>query len=657
MKMDNRKNEHLCLDENIWSRMGDEIEPMIQRANAACRNQFVFTHPWDMEYCDDPITFTGKIDWTYCYKGDPEWAFMINRQRFMAELGIAYAVSGDETYVKHWKRIFHEWVEANRETSIHKYTWRKIDTGIRLTNWLKGYRCICRSNNWTHEDDMFFREQIDEHVTFLSASFTPFDYQSNWGFLETNGLVQGAFFLEDETTDLWIEKAIARLEKMITLQIDRDGMQKEQSPMYHHEVLPSLLDISITFRRSHASVPSFIDCAANRMLTAYYQIMKPNGHQPMLGDSDDTDIRSTLGIGAVLFNRPDLRKLTSENCPFDVLWYFGQSGLRIYETMKQHSPTQTSIHLEDSGITVFRTGWEHDDHYLLFDHGSMGQVNKGHGHDDNLHLEMFASGRELLIDGGRYTYCEGQERAYFKSSHRHNTVTVDGYDASEYEETWKWKKAAEPIDQKALFTEHYQFAQAGHTGFWRLASPVHVTRKVIHIPDAYDIVIDCFMSEGKHDYTQHFHFPENTPIENDSVKLMTDVTNGENMIIFPFNVPNEIELGEGCTSRPYNKMTKHPHIEVTYKQRQTFAAPFMIIPPGDENRVTITKQQVYHINGEEKKDIDVVAYEMNLEKRTDIVICSLSGNDSFLVGDYQVCGELILIKAAYTEQVEICSII
>src|SRR5699024_6818834 len=87
MKMDNRKNEHLCLGENIWSRMGDEIEPMIQRADAACRNQFVFTHPWDMEYCDDPITFTGKIDWTYCYKGDPEWAFMINRKRFMAELG------------------------------------------------------------------------------------------------------------------------------------------------------------------------------------------------------------------------------------------------------------------------------------------------------------------------------------------------------------------------------------------------------------------------------------------------------------------------------------------------------------------------------------------------------------------------------------------
>src|SRR5699024_3218522 len=124
------------------------------------------------------------------------------------------------------------------------------------------------SNNWTHEDDMFFREQIDEHVTFLSASFTPFDYQSNWGFLETNGLVQGAFFLEDETTDLWIEKAIARLEKMITLQIDRYCWHYEQSPMYHHEIVPLLLVIYIICRRSYASVPTSIDCAANRMLTA-----------------------------------------------------------------------------------------------------------------------------------------------------------------------------------------------------------------------------------------------------------------------------------------------------------------------------------------------------------------------------------------------------
>src|SRR5699024_12767315 len=64
-------------------------------------------------------------------------------------------------------------LEANRETSIHKYTWRKIDTGIRLTNWLKGYRCICRSNNWTHEDDMFFREQIrsEEHTSELQSRF------------------------------------------------------------------------------------------------------------------------------------------------------------------------------------------------------------------------------------------------------------------------------------------------------------------------------------------------------------------------------------------------------------------------------------------------------------------------------------------------------
>src|SRR5699024_5660815 len=153
----------------------------------------------------------------------------------------------------------------------------------------------------------------------------------------------------------------------------------------------------------------------------------------------------------------------------------------------------------------------------------------------NHHIEWMSGGRECLVDGGRYTYCEGEERAYFKSAHRHNTVTVDGFDASDYAESWRWKTAAEPIDQKYRCTDHYQYSQAGHTGFWRLASPVHVTRKVIHIPHAYDLVLDIFKSNGKHDYTQHFHFPENTSVKNEHGKLITYFLDGRKSVIFPLN--------------------------------------------------------------------------------------------------------------------------
>ncbi|MBD1223847.1 alginate lyase family protein [Virgibacillus halodenitrificans] len=629
----------------------EESKQVKERADSACVNRFFFTHHWDMERCSEPITFKGKIDWTYCYNGDEEWAFMLNRQRFMADIGQAYIITEDENYVKQWKRIFYEWVEANKDKSIHPFTYRKIDTGIRLTNWLKGYACIHDSTNWLPYDDKVFKEQVEAQGNFLYETFTAFDFQSNWGFLEVNGLLQAAFMMDQRLREQWLQISIDRLEKMILLQIYKDGIQKEQSPMYHHEVLHCLMEISIVLRRNKIQIPSFIEDATNQMLTAYYQIMKPNGHQPMLGDSDDTDIRSTLAIGAVLFHRPDLRALAGNNCPLDILWYFGEEGVERFESMEQKLPLETTYNLLESGITIFRSGWDLNDNYLLFDHGSMGQVNKGHGHDDNLHIELMMEGREFLIDGGRYTYCETEERKYFKCSHRHNTVTVDGHSASDYLETWKWENAAKPIDYKYRFTDAYQYAQAGHTGFWRLAAPAHITRKIIVLSPSSYFVIDCFESKGLHNYTQHFHFGEQTPVELlENKRIITTFKDYNNISIIPLQTPEEVGMEEGFTSRHYNELTQHPHVQFKYKQKQNLIAPVLIqsVTNRHTNRVVYNQLPVYHINGSPRSNEEVVAFKISDNNRDYLIVCSLVGSDSFLVENYQLCGELILITDVKT---------
>ncbi|MDF2922734.1 MAG: heparinase [Paenibacillaceae bacterium] len=55
-------------------------------------------------------------------------------------------------------------------------------------------------------------------------------------------------------------------------------------------------------------------------------------------------------------------------------------------------------------------------HYLFFDAGPLGG---SHGHADPLHFEWFRSGKQLLVDPGRYTYEEGEWRRYFKGARAH----------------------------------------------------------------------------------------------------------------------------------------------------------------------------------------------------------------------------------------------
>jgi len=62
-----------------------------------------------------------------------------------------------------------------------------------------------------------------------------------------------------------------------------------------------------------------------------------------------------------------------------------------------------------------------DARYLCIDAGPFGA---GRGHQDRLGLDLYAYGRSLLIDPGRYLATEAG--AWFRTSAAHNTVLVDG---------------------------------------------------------------------------------------------------------------------------------------------------------------------------------------------------------------------------------------
>ncbi|REK71632.1 hypothetical protein DX130_21845 [Paenibacillus paeoniae] len=426
----------------------EKVREVIRRAKLAADGTFVFTSRWDMEQCLEPVAFEGDIDWNYVRAGDAEWTYMLNRMSYMRDLGQAYWLTGEESYAEAYIQLLRDWCAHNsislkdmEDSESRGYNvnarWRRIDASIRMGNWFKGYACVVFSKAWREERtelEELLKAQAERHGEFLHLAYTAFDVQSNWGFISANGLYQiGMMYPELKVSGQWKETALKRMEEMVAAQILGDGFHGEQSPQYHHEVLHHLFETLWLGELNGELVSKRLTDTLHAMLDASVAIAKPNRRQPMLSDSDDVDVRDKWCQGALLLGRQDLKTLSYPYPDYESLWYFGAKGAADYAELTGELPAYTSTWLHPSGLMMMRSGWgEHDD-YMLMDGGHL--ALSGHGHDDLLHVELHARGKDFLVDTGRFTYKEGAERQYFKPSLQHNTLSVDGLPATEYIDT------------------------------------------------------------------------------------------------------------------------------------------------------------------------------------------------------------------------------
>ncbi|UOQ43900.1 heparinase II/III family protein [Halobacillus salinarum] len=641
------------LSKEMWP---EEVNELLNRADLACQNTFIFTHRWDMERCEEPVHFTETIDWTYQWNNDFEWTVNLNRSRFMAELGQAYWLTGEERFASAYIRLLKDWISQNPLTieEIHqsasshynvKDTWRKLDSGIRITNWLKGYVCVSQSSLWGEAEERIFSESVHMHGRYLAIAYTPHDKQSNWGFLETNGLFQIALLFPDfeESTD-WLQLAAERLEKMCRLQVFSDGMHNEQSPMYHHEVLHCLFEPVLLSKLNNITLPETVIVSLERMLTASLAMVKPNGHQPMLSDSDDTDIRDILTRGAQFFQRGDLKAQGYPVLDFDSLWYFGKEGAEHYSALESKDPLFVSAYLPQAGLSILRSEWSDQGNYLLFDGGHM-DIIQAHGHDDFLHVELAAGGKEFLVDTGRYTYKENPFRKYFKESFQHNTTSVDGKSISNYVDSWNWDQTAVPVNQFWNSTAHFDYVQAGHNGYMRLEDPVQVQRQLLFVKPDYWIILDSFRSHKEHLYTQHFHLAEEISLTVDESSGSATMKHSEGQgLSMKWLDPVQITGGECSISRHYNQKTQSKKINAQLKgsgltQLFTILSPFY-----EEPDISIKKMEVRDTRGNKVPPNKAAAIEIKTADGSDTVLFSHQGPNSYQFADTHLTGEVLLVK-------------
>jgi hypothetical protein len=240
--------------------------------------------------------------------------------------------------------------------------------------------------------------------------------------------------------------------------------------------LRSFVGAHANCRRSGIELSAAYEERLGRACDFALHCRRPDGTIPALSDADGGDYSELLALAGEALDRDDLRHgraAATRNADFPAGGYFTQRG-----------------------------GWGADDPFLIFDCGPLG--DGGHGHYDLLSVEVFAGGRPLLVDPGRFTYSEQPPnlRRWFRGTAAHNTVCVDGLDQTPYTRT----RPAGPVAEGRFLGRTVRPGVDVLAGEAR--SPVYDAvhqRRITLVEDRCWLIEDRLRAEQEHDYDLRFH--------------------------------------------------------------------------------------------------------------------------------------------------------
>ncbi len=427
--------------------------------------------------------FGAVIDWRLI-QSDKEWQFSLNRMNWFQNYIGAYQKTSEEKYVKAWMDQVVSWINIGDPGYP-----RTIDSGRRLENWVTSFHMFIHELKSPMVTPDFTAGILMSMFEQAECLFNPDNWRrySNWGTFENAGLAKFViFFPEFKRQQNWLKEIYFRMRFQLENSFYPDGMHIEVSPSYHShelEVWFDFLDLAELNQIQdpwHPQIPltpvkELIQKRAEALMYWY----KPNGRMPQVGDTDDSDERQFLRKIGEKWDRPDMLYVASG----------GKDG---------KAPGEISTGFPDGGYYILRGGWESDTTsfseqlYLLFDTG----LNQPwHAHFDLLNIVVSAYGHDLLIDPGRFTYNDGAERDYFKSTRAHNTIVIDGRD-----------QASNLIPHTTRF---YPFTDIDYVvGFYIHSSGITHKRSIFFKKPFYWIITDRLTGEGKHKFDQYWHLSD-----------------------------------------------------------------------------------------------------------------------------------------------------
>ncbi|HET7477336.1 MAG TPA: alginate lyase family protein [Dermatophilaceae bacterium] len=434
-----------------------------------------------------------RPDWLAEHVADVEWRIEWVKLYEGLDLAHAFGVTGEPDYLRAWEDL----VEAFLDQVPVDHDPADV-TARRISNWVYAWQRFAAAPGFAGLRPGLGRRLRARILADAEHVRTHLTGERNHRTLELYALLVVALAFDAPR-----EEAAAVLQLLTenaVTDVLPDGVHREASTDYHCIVLRSLLGAVANARASRLDVPGPLLERVRLACDFAMHVQRPDGLTPAVSDGDVGDFRHLLQLAADVLRRPDLA-------------WVGSGGTYGRPPARRH------VSFPLGGYHVQRSGWGQgarayaEERFALFDAGPLG--DGGHGHYDQLSVELYAAGQPLVVDPGRYTYdaAHGDWRRAFKGTAAHNTVTVDGRDQVPF-------RAGKPRGELSAArllgrttTDRLDVLQG------QVVSPcydaVH-TRTVALVDDDYWVVHDRLRAPSPHVYQARWHLD---PLAEGSARL------------------------------------------------------------------------------------------------------------------------------------------
>lgn len=479
----------------------------------------------------------GRLDWI-CYgpEKDVEFAFGLNRHRYFIPLLTAYYLTGNPVYANELNGQVVDWIvnvpeppEQKDEDYKYNPAWRVLEVGQRLwKSWPSVFFGLISDDHFSSSAAILMLYSLNKQANHLQANH---GNHPNHLAMEMSGLAMtGLAWPEFRKAEDWVKYARERVVPQADHQFYPDGSQKELTSHYQYVAMIALEDFLDIFNTlSDQKLPASFSFKNAWNYLAWSAL--PNGDNLLNNDSDlNRDINENLIYRAKhQYNQPE--------------WlYLMTNGAEGKEPKRA-----PSIYFPWAGQLIMRSGWDKEAQWGYFDVGPTG-VN-GHQHYDKLHLSLYAHGRPLLVDNGRFTHRPDNWRQYFISSYSHNVILMDGRGQDEEVETVEI-----PMETHAHVSEEYDYASGAISDFVDVGDTrgtfLH-KRAVCYIKGLCWVVLDRVYND-RENYNRavqplwHFHPDCEVEIRGQEV-ITTDPGKGNLRIVPVADFEWDVRLAKGET--------------------------------------------------------------------------------------------------------------
>lgn len=456
-----------------------------------------------------------------------EWGNVLNRHQGWKSLGMAWWQTRDSKYPEDWAYMVRDWIKDNPVKRVRRGPWRSLETGIRVTVWLDSISFFMDAPQFDPSLRYEMTKSLVEHARYLYNKNTKFR-KGNWQTCECSGLAfLGMIFSEFKESEKWRKRGFDMMSKHMKDGVYPDGAQYELTPGYHYWVLREFLELILLTEKNGYNIPGLKE-RHEKMFEFLMHVSKPDGKYMSLGDAGSGgSIAESMGRGALVYNRPDMRYFGIDKPASAWIWHFPLEKVLNYEKLDSKEPDLRSYMLPYAKYGVMRTGWKNNDRWLLFDCAPWGGA---HSHQDQLQVLLY-SGRDLLLDSGQIPYDNPLSKSYFKSDKAHNVLLINGNGPPKGNQfnpsvlTWSVKDSIE-----------FASGKVSHNGFTQ-------QRSVIFVKPDYWVIVDNIRGKGTAKLTRLFHLPV-VDVKQDKKSVKTAFSEGDNIWICS---PNEskLEMQEG----------------------------------------------------------------------------------------------------------------